>query len=56
MSARIAPGRSRHQPFGREPITFIPSTIQRVMPASALAPDIEDDERDEQQPGGELGG
>jgi len=26
----MAPGRSRHQPVGRDPITFIPSTIQRV--------------------------
>ena len=30
---RIAPVRSRHQPSGREPITFIPSTIPRVTPA-----------------------
>ena len=29
----IAPWRSRHQPSGREPITFIASTSQRVRPA-----------------------
>jgi hypothetical protein len=27
----MAFGRSRHQPFGRDPITFMPSTIQRVI-------------------------
>jgi hypothetical protein len=33
-SARIAPGRSRHHPFGRDPITFMPSTIQRLIGAA----------------------
>ena len=36
-SSRIAPGRSRHQPVGREPITFMPSTIQRVTRLSGAA-------------------
>ena len=34
-SFRIAPGRSRHQPVGREPITFGLSTIQRHSGISA---------------------
>ena len=34
-SPRIAPGRSRHQPVGRDPITFMPSTIQRVISGAA---------------------
>ena len=45
-SRRMAPRRSRHQPSGRDPITFIPSTIQRVRsgerarsaPTAAAAP------------------
>jgi hypothetical protein len=35
---RIAPGRSRHQPSGREPITFIPSTV--LLLCLALAPAV----------------
>ena len=31
-SRTIAACRSRHQPSGREPMTFIPSTIQRIRP------------------------
>ena len=30
-SSRIAAGRSRHQPVGREPTTFMPSISQRVI-------------------------
>ena len=33
-SSRIAPGRSRHQPVGREPITFMPSTTHLTAAAS----------------------
>src|SRR3954465_10348267 len=34
-SAAIARGRSFHQPSGRLPITFMPSTIHRARPPSA---------------------
>ena len=55
-SSRIAPGRSRHQPVGREPITFMPSTIQRVRAPSPAAPHEDDDGRHEHQPSHELDG
>ena len=37
-SRRIAPRRSRHQPSGRDPITFIPSTIRRPTAAPSSVP------------------
>jgi hypothetical protein len=46
--------RSRHQPVGREPITFIPSMSQRVAKASAAAADERDDRRHYQHPGRQL--
>src|SRR5215207_7938699 len=60
-SLRMAPGRSRHQPVGREPITFMPSTIQRVTavaprrPApSPAAPHEDDDGSHQHEPRREL--